>query len=59
VNLVNHAGIKEDTLGERGLTGIDMRADTDIAKVVERSHGLIRLFQKGDQFSTGAATLQA
>ena len=34
VNLVDHAGVEKDTLGQRGLARIDVGADADIPQVV-------------------------
>ena len=39
VDLVDHAGVEEDALGQGGLARIDVGADADIAKVVQGSHG--------------------
>src|SRR3979411_27101 len=36
-HLVGHAGIEKDALRGRGLTGIDVRADADIAVTVDGS----------------------
>ena len=36
-DLVGHAGIEQDALGGRGLAGVDMRADADIAVVLDGS----------------------
>ena len=35
-DLVDHAGVEKNALGERGLAGVDVRGDADVARPLER-----------------------
>jgi hypothetical protein len=39
MDLVDHARVEQDALGQGGLAGVDMGADADVAQVVQGSHG--------------------
>ncbi len=36
-NLVNHAGVEKDTLGQRGFAGVNVSGNTDIAVTLKGS----------------------
>ncbi len=42
-DLVNHARIKEDPLGEGGLAGIDVRRNSNVARPLEREGSIGRI----------------
>ncbi len=42
-DLVDHAGVKENALGERGLAGVDVRGNTDVARPLERERSVRRI----------------
>ncbi len=35
-DLVDHAGVEKDALGQRGLAGVDVRGDADVARPLQR-----------------------
>src|SRR5262249_1562433 len=41
-HLVNHAGIKQHALGDRGLAGVDMRCDPDVPRSFQRELAIAR-----------------
>ena len=47
-HLVDHAGVKQDALGDRGLARIDVRGDTDITCSLERKFTLRRIRIRGN-----------
>ena len=42
-HLVDHAGVKEDALGDRGLARIDVRGDADVTGSLQRELALRRI----------------
>ena len=46
-DLVDHAGVKKDTLGQRGLARVDVRADADVARALERERAVGRIRIRG------------
>ena len=49
-DLVDHARVKENALGERGLARVDVRGDPDIAGPLERERALGRIRIIGSGF---------
>ena len=41
---VNLAGVEEDAFRERGLPGVDVGGDTDVADLVDRGHSELTFF---------------
>ena len=42
-DLVDHAGVEEDALGERRLAGVDVRGDADVARPLQRKRAVRRI----------------
>ena len=42
-DLVDEAGVKENTLGGGGLAGVDVRGDTDVARALQRILAIRRI----------------
>ena len=42
-HLMDQAGIEENALGERGLAGVDVRGDADVARALERELTIRRI----------------
>ena len=42
-DLVDHAGVKKDALGDRRLAGVDVRGDPDVARPLERELAIRRI----------------
>ena len=46
-DLVDHAGVKKNALGQSGLAGVDVRADADVARALERERAVGRIRVRG------------
>jgi hypothetical protein len=42
-DLVDHAGVKENALGQRGLAGVDVRGNADVPRLLERELPIRRI----------------
>ena len=49
-HLVDHAGVKQNALGDRRLAGIDVRGDADVARPLERKLAIRRVWIRGGFF---------
>ena len=46
---VDHAGVKQDALGQRGLARVDVRGNPDVAGALQRilALGMVRIYGHG------------
>ena len=58
-HLVDHAGVKQNALGDRRFAGIDVRGDSDVARPLERELAIRRIRIRGasDFFSIVAVAI--
>ena len=58
-DLVDHAGVKENALGNRCFTGVDMRRDPDVPRPFQRKLAIRRvwIFRRGVYLSIVAVAI--